>query len=142
MYVCMCSLETLWRPSWSWSYGSWIYNYLCNQCLSPLMLWVRTPFMAKSTRYNIMWLRLSVTCDRSVVFSTNKTYRYDITEILLNVALNTINQPGNNMASSVDSISLSIYFVLKSILKTISELFQSENCNINLIALYQSICTV
>jgi len=21
---------------WSWSYGSWIYNYLCNQCLSPL----------------------------------------------------------------------------------------------------------
>jgi hypothetical protein len=26
--------------SWSWSYGSWIYNYLCNQCLSPLTLWV------------------------------------------------------------------------------------------------------
>ena len=21
--------------SWSLSYGSWIYNYLCNQCLSP-----------------------------------------------------------------------------------------------------------
>jgi len=19
--------------SWSWSYGNWIYNYLCNQCL-------------------------------------------------------------------------------------------------------------
>jgi hypothetical protein len=31
-------------PSWSWSYGSWIYNYLCNQCLSPLTLLVRTPF--------------------------------------------------------------------------------------------------
>jgi len=28
-------------PSWSRSYNSWIYNYLCNQCLSPLMLWVR-----------------------------------------------------------------------------------------------------
>ena len=28
-------------PSWSWSYGSWIYTYLCNQCLSPLKLWVR-----------------------------------------------------------------------------------------------------
>ena len=26
-----------------WSYGSWIYNYLCNQCLSPLTLWVKTP---------------------------------------------------------------------------------------------------
>jgi len=41
--------------SWSWSYGSWIYNYLCSQCLSPLKLWVRTPFMARGTRYNIMW---------------------------------------------------------------------------------------
>ena len=30
-------------PSRSWSYGSWIYNYLCNQCLSPLKLWVQTP---------------------------------------------------------------------------------------------------
>ena len=29
--------------SWSWSYSSWIYNYLCNQCLSPLMLWVLIP---------------------------------------------------------------------------------------------------
>ena len=28
-------------PSWSWSYGSWIYNYLCNEYLSPLTLWVR-----------------------------------------------------------------------------------------------------
>jgi hypothetical protein len=28
--------------SWSWSYGRWIYNYLCNHCLSPLTLWVRT----------------------------------------------------------------------------------------------------
>jgi len=29
------------RPSWS--YGSWVYNYLCNQCLSPLKLWVSNP---------------------------------------------------------------------------------------------------
>ena len=33
----------------------WIYNDMCNQCLSPLKLWVRTPFMASCTRYNIMW---------------------------------------------------------------------------------------
>ena len=26
---------------WSWSYGSWISNYLCSECLSLLMLWVR-----------------------------------------------------------------------------------------------------
>ena len=24
-------------------YGSWIYNYLCKQCISPLTLYVRTP---------------------------------------------------------------------------------------------------
>jgi len=24
------------EPLWPWSYGSWIYNYLCNRCLSPL----------------------------------------------------------------------------------------------------------
>jgi len=30
---------------------------------------------------------LPVNCDRSVVFSTNKTDRHDITEILLKVAL-------------------------------------------------------
>jgi len=35
--------------------GSWIYNYLCNQWTSPLMLWVYIPFMARCTRYNIMW---------------------------------------------------------------------------------------
>ena len=34
-----------WGPSWSWSYGSWIYNYLYNtgKYLSPLKLRVRTP---------------------------------------------------------------------------------------------------
>jgi hypothetical protein len=37
------------------SYASWIYNYLCNQCLSPLTLWVWIPFMVKCTGYNIMW---------------------------------------------------------------------------------------
>jgi len=36
-------------------------------------------------------IKLSVTCDRSVVFSTNKTDCHDKTEILLKVALNTIN---------------------------------------------------
>jgi hypothetical protein len=42
-------------PSWSWSYGCWIYNYLNNQCLLKLKLWVQTPFMAKYARYNNMW---------------------------------------------------------------------------------------
>ena len=38
---------------------------------------------------------LSVTYGRLVVFSTNKTYHHDITEILLKVVLNTINQPNH-----------------------------------------------
>ena len=59
-------VHLIWRrgPSWSWLYGSWIYNYLCNQCLSPLKLWVWAPFMARCSWYNIMWSSLSVTCDR------------------------------------------------------------------------------
>jgi len=32
---------------------SWIYNYLCNQYLSPLKLGVRTPFMAMCTHITI-----------------------------------------------------------------------------------------
>ena len=68
-------------PSWSWSYGSWIYNYLCNQYLSPLMLWVRL-----ATGW---WFSPG-----TPVSSTNKTDHHDITEILLKVALNTIaNEP-------------------------------------------------
>jgi hypothetical protein len=41
-------------PSWSWSYGSWMYNYLCNQCLSQITLWVRIPLRrgVLHTRYN------------------------------------------------------------------------------------------
>ena len=62
--------------SLSWSYGSWIYNYLCNKCLSSLKVWIRFPLMARCTRYNIMWLSWSVTCDRSVVLSGYSTIFY------------------------------------------------------------------
>ena len=54
-------------PSWPWSYDSWIYNYLCNQCLLPLMLWVWISIRAMWT--TLCDKSLSVTCDRSVVFS-------------------------------------------------------------------------
>jgi hypothetical protein len=37
-------------PSLPWSYFSWIYNYyLCNHCLSPLMLWVRISIVDRCT---------------------------------------------------------------------------------------------
>jgi hypothetical protein len=47
--------DIIWGSSWSCSYGSWIYNSLCNQYLSPLNLWARISFMASHTRYNIVW---------------------------------------------------------------------------------------
>ena len=74
------------EPSWSWSYGSWIYNYLCNQCLSLLMLWVRTPLKRGVLDTTLLvagqWF--------TPVSSTNNTDCLDITEILLKMALNTL----------------------------------------------------
>jgi hypothetical protein len=83
-------------PLWSWSYGSWIYKYPCNQCLLPLTLWVQIP---------LWWGVLDTTlCDKvyqwlaagrwfsleTPVSSTNKTDLHNITEILLKVVLNTM----------------------------------------------------
>jgi hypothetical protein len=83
-------------PSWPWSYGSWIYNYLFNQCLSPLMLWVRISMRARCTTLCdkvCQWLATGRWFSPGPpVSSNNKTDRHDITEILLKVALNTIKQ--------------------------------------------------
>ena len=43
--IKMCAHFTGKGLSWSWSHGSWIYNYLSHRWLSPLMLWVRTPLL-------------------------------------------------------------------------------------------------
>jgi hypothetical protein len=79
--------------SWPWSYGSWIYNYLCNQCPSPLM-WVQLPPRARCTTLCdkvCQWLTAGQWFSPGPpLSSTNKTDRHDITEILLKVALNTI----------------------------------------------------
>ena len=94
------SLYEPWGPSWSWSYISCIYNCLCNQCLSPLKLRVRTPFMARCTRYNSIscnkvcqWLATGLWFSLGTQVSPiNKTDCHDITEISLKVVLNTTNQ--------------------------------------------------
>ena len=65
-------------PSWSWLHGNWNYNYLCNQSL---WVWIDTlcEFVSEVGGFlQVLW------------FLTNKTDRHDITEILLNVGLNTI----------------------------------------------------
>jgi hypothetical protein len=77
------------------SYDSWMYNYLCNQCLSPLILRVLLPLR----RYVLGTTLCDKVCQWLVagrwfspctpVFSSNKIDCHDITEILLQVALNT-----------------------------------------------------
>jgi hypothetical protein len=51
VYICLFVWWCIYTegPSWSCSYGSWIYNYLCNQCLSPLILRVRISIRARCT---------------------------------------------------------------------------------------------
>ena len=84
--------------SWSWSYGCWIYDHLCNQCQSPLTLWVRIPLRRCVLDTTLcdqvcQWLTTDQWFSPGTLVSfTNKTDHHDITEILLKVALNTINQ--------------------------------------------------
>ena len=89
-------LTVCWGSPWPWSYGSGIYNYLCNQCLPPLTLWVRIPI-----RRSVLDITL---CDKvcqwpaagrwfspgTPVSPINKSDRHDIAKILLKVALNTM----------------------------------------------------
>ena len=82
--------------SWPWSYDSWIYNYLYNQCLSPLMLWIRISIRARCTTLCdkvCQWLATGRwSSPNPPVSSTNKTVGHDITDILLKVALSTTKQ--------------------------------------------------
>jgi hypothetical protein len=71
-----------------WSYGSWICNHLCNQCLSPRMLWVRISIRARCTTLcdqAFQWLAKGRWFSQGPpVSSTNKTDCPDITKILWN----------------------------------------------------------
>ena len=78
---------------WSWSYGSWIYNYLCNQCLYH---W-NCEFEPCSWRSVLDTMLCDKVCQWlatgrwfTPVSSTNKSDHHDTAEILLKVALNTI----------------------------------------------------
>ena len=82
--------------SWPWSYGRWIKNYLCNQCLSPPMLGVRISIRARRTTLCDQVYQWLATCrwfsPGLPVSATNKAECHDITDILLKVALSTIKQ--------------------------------------------------
>ena len=70
-------------PSWPWPSCSWTCNYLCNQYILPLTLWVRirpgdTTLIDKACQWLAAgpWFSLVIP-----VSSTNKTYPHDIFEI-------------------------------------------------------------
>jgi hypothetical protein len=87
---------------WSWSYGSWIYTNLCNQCLSPLKLWVQNP-----PRRGIL--------DTTFWDKANKTDRHDITEILLKVAGNTITLTPFQQYFSLTCLDVSEHYTVQKI---------------------------
>ena len=74
----------------------WIYDYLYNQCLSPLTLWVWIPLRrgvldATSSDKVCQWLAAGQWFSSgTLVSSTNKTDHHDIAEIVLKVALSTL----------------------------------------------------
>ena len=76
----MKNIITIQSSSWPWSHGSWIYNYLCNQCISPLMLLVRIPIRTSCTTLCdkvCQWLVTGRWFNPDpLVSSTNKTDRY------------------------------------------------------------------
>jgi len=96
IFISRCPVNI--GPSWSWSFGSLIYDSLCTQCLSRLTLCVRIP-LRWGVLKTILRDKVSVTTagrwysSGTPVSSINKSDRQDITEILLKVALNTISQP-------------------------------------------------
>jgi hypothetical protein len=80
------------KPSCSWSYGSWIYNYLA------ISAYHHKKFESRSWRGVLdtalcdkvcLWLAADRwLCPDTPVSSTNKTDSQDIAEIVLKVALN------------------------------------------------------
>jgi hypothetical protein len=82
-----CMISWINSDLWPWLNGSWIYNYLCNQCLSPLMLWIRISIRVRCTTLCDKVCQWLVTgqwfSPGPTISSTNKTDSQDITEILL-----------------------------------------------------------
>jgi hypothetical protein len=97
-YKIKKTLQLTTGPSWPWTHGC------CNQCLSPLMLWVRIAIRARCTTLCdkvSQWLATGRWFSPGPPVSpTNKTNHNDISEILLKVALSTIKQTNQTIDDS------------------------------------------
>ena len=101
IYICRLIFIHYRGPSWSWSYGSWIYNTI--YAIGAYHHWC-CEFESRSGRgvqHNVIKFvsdlrQVGGFSAGTPVSSTNKTDRHDIAEILLKVALNTIKQTTKN----------------------------------------------
>ena len=112
--------------SWWWWYGSWIYNYLCNQCLSPLTLWVQIPLRRGVLDTTLcdkvcQWLAIGQWFSPgTLVSSTNKTDRHDSTGILLKVAFKHLNPNSNplNLILYTKICNVQLIFCVNQVVNT------------------------
>ena len=85
-------------------------TFVCNQCLSPMKLWVRISIRARCTTLCnkvCQCLAIGRWFFPGTPFSfTNKTDRHDITDILLKVALNIITPNHNPICTLCQLIQL------------------------------------
>ena len=114
-------------PLWSWSYGSWIYNYLCNHHLSPLKLWDQIPLRQTVLDTTLcdkvcQWLATGQWFSSGLVSFNNKTDRHKIAKILLKVALSIIDQtkPEPNQSPVIKSPKQIIIIILLFLLFLLS----------------------
>jgi hypothetical protein len=95
-FLCSISWGEIWLLFLLFDGVYRIYNYLGNQCLSPLLLWVRISIRARHTTISdkvCQWLATDRWFSPGIqISSTNKTDNHDITETLLKVALSTENK--------------------------------------------------
>ena len=109
---------------WSWSFGSWIYNYLCIQWLSQLTLCFRIQSRrgVLDTRWCDkfgQWLVASRWFSPGTPFSTvNKTDRHDIAvKLLMKVPLKSL-----TITKNVPNYSLSTIYGYRLLLSCVSSL--------------------
>ena len=104
----------------------WIYNYLCNQFLLPLMLWVRIPLMARCTQYNTyQWLAAGLVIPGYFGFLHQSRwlpqYNWNIVEVVLNTV--TAHSP-KYLCSELQSICL----IMRSTWYNLVIIFFSMTC--------------
>jgi hypothetical protein len=109
-WIFILNIQLYLRSLWQWSYGSWIYNYLCNQYLSLLMLWVRISIRASR---GVQHYVIKFVSDLRQVGDFLRVLRFPppIAEISLKVALNTIKKITNQLyLAKVFKCSYSLIF--------------------------------